>query len=64
MLIIHTVHFSLGAQFGVVAFDIKTQADGKTDVEWYKNTYYGVSYAVNDNLSVSYQNNGRKNTLE
>ena len=48
---------SLGAQFGVVAFDIKTQADGKTDVEWYKNTYYGVSYAVNDNLSVSYQNN-------
>ena len=48
---------SVGAQVGVVSFDIKTQTDGATDVEWYKNTYYGVSYAVNDNLSVSYQNN-------
>ena len=54
MLIIHTVHFHW-CTIGVVSFDIKTQADGATDVEWYKNTYYGVSYAVNDNLSVSYQ---------
>jgi hypothetical protein len=48
---------SLGAQFGLVAYDIKTQVDAGSDTAWVKNTYYGVSYAVNDNLSVSYQNN-------
>jgi hypothetical protein len=48
---------TLGAQVGVVAFDIKTQTAAAADVAWYKNTYYGISYAINDNLSVSYQNN-------
>ena len=43
---------SLGAQMGAVGFDLAEAGTG-----WYKNTYYGVAYAVNDNLSVSYQNN-------
>jgi hypothetical protein len=48
---------SLGAQLGVVAFDIKTTTSDQNVASWYKNTYYGISYAVNENLSVSYQNN-------
>jgi hypothetical protein len=41
----------VGAQAGY--FDTGTLFTG---VEGYKNTYYGVAYAVNDNLYVSYQN--------
>ena len=48
---------TIGAQLGVVAFDKKTTTSDESFVDWYKNTYYGISYAINDNLSVSYQNN-------
>ena len=44
---------SLGVQKGLIAYDMVS--DVGTD--WIKNTYYGIAYAVNDNLSVSYQNN-------
>lgn len=33
-----------------------TGAEAASGVEGYKNTYMGIAYAVNDNLSVSYQN--------
>jgi hypothetical protein len=35
---------------------LHTGDEGATATEGYKNTYMGVAYAVNDNLSVSYQN--------
>jgi hypothetical protein len=35
---------------------LHTGAEGASGVEGYKNTYMGIAYAVNDNLSVSYQN--------
>ena len=44
---------SVGFQKGLILYDL--ESDVGTD--WIKNTYYGIAYAVNDNLSVSYQNN-------
>ena len=44
---------SVGFQKGLILYDL--ESDVGTD--WIKNTFYGIAYAVNDNLSVSYQNN-------
>ena len=44
---------SVGFQKGLILYSL--ESDVGTD--WIKNTYYGIAYAVNDNLSVSYQNN-------
>ena len=44
---------SVGFQKGLILYDLESNVG----TDWIKNTYYGIAYAVNDNLSVSYQNN-------
>jgi len=44
---------SVGAQKGLINYQLKSDQG----TNWIKNTYYGIAYAVNDNLSLSYQNN-------
>ena len=48
---------TVGAQIGVIGFDKKTTTSDESFIDWYKNTFYGASYAVNDNLTISYQMN-------
>ena len=48
---------TVGAQIGVIGFDKKTTSSDESFIDWYKNTFYGASYAVNDNLTISYQMN-------
>ena len=44
---------SVGFQKGLILYDLESNVG----TDWIKNTFYGIAYAVNDNLSVSYQNN-------
>jgi len=39
---------------GYAASGVSTGQEGATEVDWYKNHMYGVSFNVNDDLSVSY----------
>jgi hypothetical protein len=46
---------SLGVQKTIRDYDIKDKSDG-VQTDWIRNTMFGAAYAVNDNLSISYQN--------
>jgi len=50
--------YAVGASYAVggltVGYQVSKDSIGRTTIDMYDNTAYGVSFAVNDNLSVSY----------